>query len=207
MTISSLNTGLSSTLGYSLSKLSASVQATVDAATKDSDKSAPGKSTSAMGLSISNAAKIAAAEAADNKKDFAALSQQVRQTLDAQYAAEEANKTSDAPDLSLMSGRALAAVLLNRNGDFSSREMALAKKELNERARIELAETLKSGNAMNALVKYNQQLVADYDGMTQEEREARGWTDKTRSTAEAFITMVNGTDTTPSLFDLLESDG
>jgi hypothetical protein len=154
-------------------------------------------------VSISAAAKIAASEQADNAKDFTALSQAVRQVLDAQYAAD---KTSDAPDLTSMSGRALAAIALNKTGDFSTREMAAAKKELNERARTELAEALKSGNAMDALVSYNQQLVTDYDGMTQEERDARGWTSDTRASAEAFVTEVNGTASTPSLFDLLGSD-
>jgi hypothetical protein len=157
-------------------------------------------------VSISAAAKIAASEQADNAKDFTALSQAVRQVLDAQYAADKANKTSDAPDLTSMSGRALAAIALNKTGDFSTREMAAAKKELNERARTELAEALKSGNAMDALVSYNQQLVTDYDGMTQEERDARGWTSDTRASAEAFVTEVNGTASTPSLFDLLGSD-
>ncbi len=203
MTVSSVSTGISSALGYSLSRLTASAQSTIDAATAGSESVS---SSPSSGVSISNAAKIAAAEQADNATDFAALSQAVRQTLDTQYAANEANKTRSAPDLSLMSGRALAAIALNKAGGFSTREMMLAKKELNERGRAELAEALKSGNAMDALVSYNQQLIADYDGMTQEERDARGWTDKTRSTAEAFITTVQGTENTPSLFDLLGGD-
>jgi hypothetical protein len=206
MTVTSLNTGLSSALSYSLSKISASAQATIDAATKDDTSSVTRTSSPSDGLSISTAAKIAAAEQADNAKDFAKLSQAVRQVLDTQYAAAKANHMSGAPDLTTMSGRALAAVALNKTGEFSTREMAAAKKELNERARTELAEALKSGNAMDALVSYNQQLVADYDGMTQEERDARGWTDKTRSAAEAFVTTVKGTHSTPSLFDLLGSD-
>jgi len=206
MTVSSVSTGVSAALGYSLSKLTASAQAAIDAATKDSESTTSRSSSPSSGVSISHAAKIAAAEQADNARDFTALSQAVRQTLDTQYAADEANKAGSAPDLGLMSGRALAAIALNKTGGFSTREMALAKKELNERVRVELAEALKSGNAMDALVSYNQQLVADYDGMTQEERDARGWTDKTRSTAEAFITTVQGTENTPSLFDLLNSE-
>ena len=206
MAVSSVNTGVSSALSYSLSKLTASAQATIDAAPKDGESTTSTTSSPSSGVSISNAAKIAAAEQADNAKDFTTLSQQVRQALDAQYAADEANKTSYAPDFTLASGRALAAIALNKTGAFSKTEMALAKKELNERARVELTEALKSGNAVDALVSYNQQLVSDYDGMTQEERDARGWTDKTRSSAEAFITTVRGTENTPSLFDLLNGD-
>lgn len=206
MTVSPLSSGLSSALGYNLAKLNPSAQAVIDAATKDNQASAAKTNSPADNLSISKAARIAAAEAADNAKDFTTLSQQVRQALDTQYAADKANKTNEAPDLSEMSGRALAAIALNKSGAFNTREIALARKELNERARIELSETLKSGNAMDALVSYNQQLVADYDGMTQEERDARGWTDKTRSAAEAFLTTVRGTDTTPSLFALLDSN-
>ena len=202
MAVSSVNTGVSSALSYSLSKLTASAQATIDAATKDGESTTSTTSSPSSGVSISNAAKIAAAEQADNAKDFTTLSQQGWQALDAQYAADEANKTSNAPDFTL----ALAAIALNKTGAFSKTEMALAKRELNERARVELADALKSGNAMDALVSYNQQLVSDYDGMTPEERDARGWTDKTRSSAEAFITTVKGTENTPSLFDLLNSD-
>jgi hypothetical protein len=202
MAVSSINTGVSSALSYSLSRLTASAQATIDAASKDSESTTTGTISPSSGVSISRAARIAAAEQADNAKDFTVLSQQVRQALDAQYASAEDGWA----DLTEMSGRALAAIALNKTSAFNPREMAAAKKELNERARVELAAALKSGNAMDALVSYNQQLVADYDGMTQEERDARGWTDKTRSTAEAFITTVNGTENTPSLFDLLNDE-
>lgn len=202
MAVSSINTGVSSALSYSLSRLTASAQATIDAASKDSESATTGTISPSSGVSISRAARIAAAEQADNAKDFTVLSQQVRQALDAQYASAEDGWA----DLTEMSGRALAAIALNKTSAFNPREMAAAKKELNERARVELAAALKSRNAMDALVSYNQQLVADYDGMTQEERDARGWTDKTRSTAEAFITTVNGTENTPSLFDLLNDE-
>lgn len=202
MTVSSINTGVSSALSYSLSRLTASAQATIDAASKDSESATTGTTSPSSGVSISRAARIAAAEKVDNAKDFSALSQQVRQTLDAQYASAEEGKA----DLTEMSGRALAAIALNKTSAFNPREMAAARNELNERARVELAAALKTGNAMDALVSYNQQLVADYDGMTQEERDARGWTDKTRSTADAFITTVNGAENTPSLFDLLNDE-
>lgn len=202
MTVSSINTGVSSALSYSLSRLTASAQATIDAASKDSESATTGTTSPSSGVSISRAARIAAAEKVDNAKDFSTLSQQVRQTLDAQYASAEEGKA----DLTEMSGRALAAIALNKTSAFNPREMAAARKELNERARVELAAALKTGNAMDALVSYNEQLVADYDGMTQEERDARGWTDKTRSTADAFITTVNGAENTPSLFDLLNEE-
>ena len=203
MTVSSINTGVSLALSYSLSRLTASAQATIDAASKDSESATTGTTSPSSGVSISRAARIAAAEKVDNAKDFTVLSQQVRQALDAHYAATKDSKA----DLNEMSGRALAAIALNKTSAFNPREMASARKELNERARVELAAALKTGNAMDALVSYNQQLVADYDGMTQEERDARGWTDKTRSTADAFITTVNGAENTPSLFDLLNDEG
>lgn len=205
MTISPLNTGTSAALGYGVSKLVTSAQATIDAVTKKSEEQAAAGNGSS-GVSISLAARIAAAEQADNAKDFTVLSQNMRSALDAQYAAASTNGTSTKPDLTEMSGRALAAIALNKTGAFSRPEMAAAKNELNQRTREELTSAFKSGNALDALVSYNAQLMTDYDGMSQEERDARGWTADIRASAEAFVTTVNGSDTAPSLFDLLASD-
>lgn len=203
MTVS-LNTNVSSSLAQALSKLTASAQATIDAATQDPEKSKTAPASDSVSIS---AEAIAAAEKADNAKDLNTLSAAIRQVLDSQYAAAKASGSDGKANLSDMSGRALAVVALNKTGAFSRTEMAAAKRELNERTRAELTTALKSGNALTALADYNEQLVTAYDGMSQEERDARGWTADVRAKAEAFVTAVNGTDTTPSLFALLESDG
>lgn len=162
--------------------------------------------TGSNGVSISPAAMIAAAEQADNKKDFTALSSEVRSTLDGQYAAAKAAKTTPRADLSQLSGRALAAIILNKTANFSGSEIAAAKQELGNRTRAEFASATSGGTSLSALGAYNQQIVSQYDAMTQEERDARGWTDKLRSSAAAFTTAMAGNGATSSLFDLLSDN-
>jgi len=165
---------------------------------------AGGSAAASNGVTISAAAQIAAAEAADNKKDFATVTKDVRATLDAQYAADKkAGKTSSTPDLSEVSGRALAAIALDKGGDFTSAEVRAAKGELRERTREQFSATLSGSSASSAIAAYNQQLVSQYDSMSIEEREALGWTDKVRDSAASFV----GTDSAPSLFDQLGDFG
>jgi len=198
------NSAAQTSYGYDGSAaIAAKAQAIIDAAAKAGSNATASASSD---VSISNAAKIAAAEQADNAKDFATLSNQVRATLDAQYAAAKAAGESAMPDLSEMSGRALAAIALNKTGAFSQSEMGAARSELRDRALTELQTALKSGSdAMTALVNYNQQLMTDYDGMSEEERSAMGWTARTRASAERFVNTIKGSDAAPSLFEMLNS--
>jgi hypothetical protein len=191
--------------------MTAAVKAAIAAAQAQPSVAQVASTTSSNGVSISPAAKIAAAEQADNKKDFTALSNEVRSTLDAQYAAAKSAKTTPKPDLSQMSGRALAAIILNKTAGFSSSEIAAARKELGNRTRADFASAISGGASLSALTVYNQQIVSQYDAMTQEERDARGWTDKLRSSAAAFTTAMANGSAASSLFDILgdnsNSDG
>lgn len=197
----SLNTNVSSSLAQTLAKLTASAQTTVDQVAAGQKKDA-----AASDSALISAEAIAAAEKADNAKTLDTLSAAIRQLLDAQYAAAKASKSDAKSDFSEMSGRALAVVALNRTGAFSRTEMATAKRELRDRTLAELNTSLKSGNALSALADYNEKLVAAYDAMSQEERDARGWTADVREKAEAFVAAVKGTDTMPSLFAMLEGE-
>jgi hypothetical protein len=199
-----LSTSKQSAYTYTGSAITAAAQQVIDAAKAKSDA---GSVSTSSGVSISIDAIRAAAEKADNGKDFATLSQEIRTTLDSQYAAARAAGANPAPDLNAMSGRALSAIALNKTGAFSHSEMLAARTELRQRALDELTTALKSGNALDALTAYNEQLMTDYDGMSQEERDARGWTADVRASAEKFVTAVKGNDGTPSLFDMLNSDG
>lgn len=171
--------------------------------------SATGPTPGDSSVSISTAAKIAAAEAADNAKDFTTLSNDVRATLDAaSAAAKAAGKPVGAPDLSEMSGRALAAIILNRTGSFTGAEQAAAKTELRTRTRDEFTTALSSGSTLTALTGYNQLLIGEYDAISPEEREARGWTSTIRDSAANFVSSTSASSTTnSSLFDLLNGDG
>lgn len=198
MTISSLpspfGTGASGASAYSSgnAKVSATTQAILDAVAK-----ATGGTTSSAasgnGVSISTDAKLAAADAADNVRDFGELTTEVRAELD----------KGDA-DVTEMSGRALAAIVLNRSNNFSRTEIAAAKKELDGRTREDFALLAGGGNVLGGLSAYNQQLVSQYDSMSDEEREARGWTPAMRASAEAFVNSSQNIIT--SLFDQLNQD-
>ena len=202
---SSSTTGSSASTSASTSA-SATTAAALQAliASKSGATAAAGATGSASGVSISLAAKIAAAEATDNAKDFSKLTSDVRATLDAQYAADKtAGKASSTPDIAEYSGRALAAMALNRGGDFSGKEVAAAKAELRERTREQFTSAVGGSNMLSSLATYNQQLVSKYDAMSSEEREALGWTDKVRASAASFV----GTSSQPSLFDQLGDIG
>jgi hypothetical protein len=187
--------------------MTAAVKAAIAAAQAQASVAQTATTTSSNGVSISPAAKIAAAEQADNKKDFTALSNEVRSTLDAQYAAAKTAKTTSKPDLSQMSGRALAAIILNKTASFSSSEIAAARKELGNRTRADFTSATSGGASLSALTVYNQQIVSQYDSTTQEERDARGWTDTLRSSAAAFATAMANGGATSSLFDMLGDNG
>lgn len=170
MSLSSLlNTTGSTTSAYTYGN---STVGGVAQTVKDALAKAAAGASSATGsgsATISSAARIAAAEAADNKKDFTALSTEVRSTLDAQYAAARTAGTGEKADLSEMSGRALAAIALNKAGTFSNREIAAARLEMRGRERADFSSQIGSGSGISALAAYNQQIVTQYDDMSSDD--------------------------------------
>lgn len=188
-----LNSLPASSYGAGNAKVGTMTQAVRDAIAKASGATVTaGASASASGVTISIGAKVAAATALDNAKDFSVLTEDVRKSLDSKSA-----------DLTEMSGRALSAIILNRGGGFSAREVAGAKAELNGRTRADFTSALSEGVAVDALGAYNEKLVAAYDAMSAEEREARGWTEKVRNSAEAFVA---GSASLMTLFDALDAE-
>lgn len=187
-TVSMLN--LSSTpasLSYrSAGAVSASEQATaVDGLHLSGISAVPAKDA----LSISLDALAASADTRDNAKDFSALALDMRSTLDEQQAMAYANgKTSGTPSLSTVSGRGVAAVALNASSLFSPAEVKAAGTELRERENARFSQTAFSTENWTASVSaYSQDVVNRYDGMSSEERQAKGWTDQTRSQAASFV--------------------
>lgn len=144
----------------------------------------------------------AAAEKADNAKDFSTLSDEVRATLDAQYkTAEAAGTKNPQPDLSAMTGRALAAIALNRTGTFSRGEVFAAKSALDQQTRAEFMDAMSNGTSIAAIGSYGAALVSEYDSMSPEEREARGWTESFRNVAQTSSSAGSS-----SLFDMIDAD-
>jgi hypothetical protein len=208
MSLLSLLNGTQSSQTYNSSGLSAAAQKVLAAAkstaaaTTTSTTSQTGSTTS--DVSISADALAAAQAKEDNGKDFTTLSGEVRAALDAQYgAAKAAGKKGSAPGLSALSGRAVAAIALNRTGAFSRSEVMAAKSELRTRTQEDFARSaMASGGGASGIAAYSSQLVSQFDAMSDEEREARGWTDSMRASASAFVQKSS----TPSLWDKLGGD-
>lgn len=186
-----LNTGSTGTTAtFGTAKASAEIQTLIDSrASASSAGSAPPAD---GGASISSAAHLAAQEKADNKKDFAALSAEVRTTLNEAYA-RQGNKS--VPALDQFSGRALAAIMLNRDGSFSRREMQAARTELRSRQIHDYTSALSGRPSLAALKAYNAQILSRYDAISAEEREALRWTGQTRTAAQHFIQSVTTAST------------
>jgi hypothetical protein len=169
------------TYGSSATSTSAAVQKLLDARTAALTTSQTASAATAdNGVSISTDAL----EAADNAKDFSTLSSEVRITLDTQYAN---GGKKGAPDLTKMTGRALAAIALNKDGQFNRTEQMAAKAELRDRTKADFASLMQSGTLLSAVSSYGAAMVTSYDAMSSEEREARGWTTGTHDSAAQFV--------------------
>lgn len=143
---------------------------------------------------ISPAATLAQANAADKSKDFGLLAADTRAILDAQYKAG-----SKMPKFDKISGRALAAIVLNEGGRFSRGEQAAARVEIKARERDVLTTALSSGMSVATLASYGKTLAENYDAKSPEERRVLGYTDQTRLNAARMART-----TTISLFDELD---
>jgi len=148
------------------------------------------------GVSISPDAQAAAAEADDNKRDFTDIANEIRSSLDTLYAAEKTAGKPQSANFANLSGRALSAVVLNQGKQFTPAEQRQAKAALDQQTRTAFAAATQSGMSMSSLSSYSQSLVTQYDGMSAEERQARGWTASFRDNAARVVS--NGS---LSLFD------
>ena len=144
-------------------------------------------STDDNGVSISPTAQAAAAEADDNAKDFTDLSNEIRSSLDTLYAAEKAAGKPQTANFSQLSGRALSAVVLDQGNQFTPAEQRAAKTALDQQTKDDFASAISGGMSMSSLSSYSQSLVAQYDAMSPEERQARGWTPQFRDNAAKVV--------------------
>jgi hypothetical protein len=183
--------------GYSTAVSKLQSDSSGSAATDTASKSA----SSDTGVSISANAQAAAAEADDNKKDFTDLANEIRSSLDTLYAAEDKAGKAKSANFSQLSGRALSAVVLNQGGKFSASEVRQAKTALDNQTRDDFKAAMQSGMSMSGLASYSQSLVTQYDSMSDEERQARGWTQSFRDNAAKVVSTGS-----LSLFDQMDSD-
>ena len=153
------------------------------------------------GVSISADAQAAAAEAEDNKRDFTDLANEIRSSLDTLYEAEKAAGKPQSANFANLSGRALSAVVLNQGNQFTPAEQRQAKAALDQQTRAAFAAATQGGMNMSSLSSYSQSLVTQYDAMSAEERQARGWTQSFRDNAAKVVSQGS-----LSLFDQIGSD-
>jgi len=152
------------------------------------------------GVSISDGAQAASSEADDNKMNFTDLAKEIRSSLDTLYAAEKAAGKPQTANFANLSGRALSAVVLNQGNQFTPAEQRQAKAALDNQTRQDFAAATQGGMSMNSLASYSQSLVTQYDAMSPEERQARGWTEAFRDNAAKVVS-----EGSLSLFDQIGS--
>ena len=165
-----------------------------------SSASTADETSNANGVSISDSAQAAASEADDNQMSFADLANTVRSSLDTLYAAEKAAGKPQTANFANLSGRALSAVVLNQGNQFTPAEQRQAKAALDQQTRKDFAAAIQGGMSMSNLSSYSQSLVSQYDAMSPEERQARGWTEAFRDNAAKVVS-----EGSLSLFDQIDS--
>ena len=120
---------------------------------------------------ITVAARRAAAEKDDAGKAASAFAGELRTTLDDAYATAGERHSAD---LTALSGRALAVIALNEDGQFSRAEIAAAKTELRGRDRqAVLTQISENGLTASSLAAYLQQATDARSTMSAEERNLR----------------------------------
>lgn len=188
--------GFGTTSSTSQTDASATVQAALQKLADDAAaKATASSSSSGTQVNISQAALAAAAAKADNAKDASVVLTETRAALDAQYATGTAKGSAD---LSQLSGRALAIMALNKDGSFSAAESRAAKNALQQDTRTSFLSAMSGGLDASSIANFSTQLAAQYDNMSPEEREARGWTEQLRNTSADFSSKIADM---PSLFD------
>lgn len=168
----------------------------------NSSAAAPDNTASAStdtGVSISADAQAAAAEADDNKRDFTDLANEIRSSLDTLYKAESDAGKPQSANFANLSGRALSAVVLNQGKQFTPAEQRQAKAALDQQTRDSFKAATQGGMSMSSLSSYSQSLVTQYDAMSPEERQARGWTESFRDNAANVVSQGS-----LSLFDQID---
>lgn len=109
-----------------------------------------------------------------SNRDILKVAGDVRAALDAQYS-DPAGAQGDKIDLSPFDDRELAAIALDKGDQFSAQEVAAAKSEIRTRTASSFASYGANGGAATTS-SLGSDLIARYAGMSDEERQAQGWT-------------------------------
>ncbi|MBL4615553.1 MAG: hypothetical protein JKY27_11860 [Magnetovibrio sp.] len=144
--------------------------------------------------------RIANGDAA-NERAFGDVTNDARAALDQQYAEAEADgqKLSDAIDFSDFSGRSLAAVALNNNDQFSDAEVGSAKSEIRQRSANAIRAAFGQSQGSGGASAFAQNIISQYGSMSNEEREAAGWTE------EFYNKIVSHYETSSMLSEMMSN--
>lgn len=138
-------------------------------------------------------------------RDFGKVATDVRAVLDKQYAAATGDTAAKGPDsgdidFSRFDDRSLAAVSLNRDGQFSDHEVRQAVSEIRARDHQSVMSSYKSSDGA-AASDFGKSIITRYASMTSEEREASGWT------PELYDKMVAMQNTREKLASMFSASG
>jgi hypothetical protein len=140
--------------------------------------------------------------ASPRTRDINAVASDVRSVLDKQYASATGDgmatdDSSGTIDFSKFDDRSLAAVALNKGGQFSDHEVAQAAEEVRTRNRDSVSSAYKSTQGSDSSA-FGKSLITQYTAMSDEERQAAGWTP---ALYDKMVAMQNLSDKLASLFN------
>jgi hypothetical protein len=134
-------------------------------------------------------------------RDFGKVASDVRAVLDKQYATAIGDGAATGPDsgeidFSKFDARSLAAVSLNRDGQFSDHEVRQAVSEIRARDHESLLASYKDSDGADPS-DFGKSMITRYAAMTTEEREASGWTPELY---DKMVAMQNTRDKLAEMF-------
>ena len=132
-------------------------------------------------------------------QSMATLATNARAALDKRY--EEIHATGRIPsfkptspsyvDLSGLSSRSLSAIVLDKEGQFTSQEVAAAKSQLRTKSSSVLMAGLKSASQSSDPTAFSQNVISAFSSLSAEERQAAGWSDQLYEAAVANYSTSN----------------
>ncbi|KFL31902.1 hypothetical protein JP75_05725 [Devosia riboflavina] len=132
-------------------------------------------------------------------QSMATLATNARTALDKRY--EEIHATGRIPsfkptspsyvDLSGLSSRSLSAIVLDKEGQFTSQEVAAAKSQLRTKSSSVLMAGLKSASQSTDPTAFSQNVISAFSSLSAEERQAAGWSDQLYEAAVANYSTSN----------------
>lgn len=133
-------------------------------------------------------------------QSMASLATNARTTLDKRYADATAagklptfkpNGTGQYIDMSDLSSRTLSAIVLDKEGQFSTQEVQAAQAQLRTKSSAVLMAGLKSASQSSDPTAFSQNVISAFSSLSAEERQAAGWSDKLYEAAVANYSSSN----------------